>query len=60
MPLSRRLVATLIAALLLTEPSAFAAFAPTAPQDNGWPRQFTKNGSTLICYQPQIDDWKGF
>jgi hypothetical protein len=53
-------VATLIAALLLTEPSAFAAFAPTAPQDNGWPRQFTKNGSTLICYQPQIDDWKGF
>lgn len=31
----------------------------TAPaQDIGWPRQVSKNGSTLIYYQPQISDWK--
>jgi hypothetical protein len=29
-------------------------------QDPGWPRQITKQGSTLTYYQPQINDWKGF
>jgi hypothetical protein len=29
-------------------------------QDNGWPREVTGNGSTLLYYQPQIDDWKDF
>ena len=29
-------------------------------QDPGWPRQITKQGSTLVYYQPQVDDWKGF
>src|SRR5271169_6444228 len=29
-------------------------------QDPGWPRQITKQGSTLIYYQPQVDDWKDF
>lgn len=29
-------------------------------QDPGWPRKITKQGSTLVYYQPQIDDWKGF
>src|SRR5215470_3377350 len=28
------------------------------PQDIGWPRQITKDGATLVYYQPQIDDWK--
>lgn len=27
-------------------------------QDAGWPRQITKDGSTLIYYQPQVDEWK--
>ena len=26
-------------------------------QDSGWPRKQVKNGSTLITYQPQVDDW---
>jgi hypothetical protein len=27
-------------------------------EDKGWPGQIIKNGSTLIYYQPQVDDWK--
>lgn len=29
-------------------------------QDPGWPRQITKQGSTLTYFQPQVDDWTGF
>jgi hypothetical protein len=29
-------------------------------QDPGWPRQITKQGSTLIYYQPQVDSWTNF
>src|ERR1039458_8526467 len=29
-------------------------------QDSGWPRKQVKNGSTLITYQPQVDEWKNF
>jgi hypothetical protein len=32
----------------------------TPNQDFGWPRQIAKEGSTLIYYQPQIDDWKDY
>ena len=32
----------------------------TPTQDFGWPRQIAKEGSTLIYYQPQIDDWKDY
>jgi len=62
MLLLRRSVAALVAALLLAEPSCFAAAAPssTAPLDNGWPRQVTKNGATLVYYQPQVDEWKNY
>jgi hypothetical protein len=58
----RSSVAVLVAVLLWVEPLAFAAAAPAAalPQDNGWPRQFTKNGTMLICYQPQIEEWKDY
>jgi hypothetical protein len=33
-----------------------AAFA----QDPGWPRQLTKQGTTLVYYQPQVDEWTNF
>src|ERR1022692_132113 len=46
----------LIAASLLILVSANVALG----QDPGWPRQLTKQGSTLIYYQPQVDDWKDF
>ena len=45
-----------ITILLLIMASVTAALA----QDPGWPRQITKQGSTFIYYQPQVDDWKNF
>ena len=38
------------------EPDSDAA----QPYDGGWPRKTTKDGTTLITYQPQVDDWKDF
>lgn len=35
--------------------------APAAKgQDIGWPRQISKNGATLVYYQPQVDEWKDY
>ena len=34
--------------------------APSPPVDNGWPRQQTKDGTVLVTYQPQVDDWQSF
>ncbi len=34
--------------------------AQSTVQDAGWPRQVVKDGSALIYYQPQIDDWKDY
>ena len=31
-----------------------------ADEDPGWPREITNQGSTLLLYQPQVDDWKNF
>ena len=28
--------------------------------DRGWPREKYSNGTRLIIYQPQVDDWKNF
>lgn len=29
-------------------------------QDIGWPRQATKNGATLVYYQPQLEEWQDY
>lgn len=34
--------------------------AAQAQQDPGWPRQITRQGTKLVYYQPQINDWKEF
>jgi hypothetical protein len=34
--------------------------AAAVAQDPGWPRQITKQGNTLLYYQPQVDEWKDF
>ena len=39
---------------------AFSAAAPNQSGDPGWPREQYSNGTRLIIYQPQIDDWKNF
>lgn len=31
---------------------------PGTPDDLAWPRTFTKDGSTVVMYQPQVDAWK--
>jgi hypothetical protein len=48
----KRLIVVLAAVMI----SATAVYG----QDPGWPRQLTKQGSTLVYYQPQVDDWKNF
>jgi hypothetical protein len=45
-----------IGAVLLILCSGAVALA----QDPGWPRKLERSGSTLIYYQPQVDDWKSF
>src|SRR5216110_1829813 len=48
----------------LVSPLAMAAAksTPTSDQsgDPGWPREKYSNGTLLIIYQPQVDDWKNF
>src|SRR6266513_3622848 len=48
----------------LVSPLAMAAAksTPTSYQsgDPGWPREKYSNGTRLIFYQPQVDDWKNF
>jgi len=39
---------------------AFSAVAPNPSGDPGWPREKYSNGTRLIVYQPQVDDWKDF
>jgi len=34
--------------------------ATSGSTDPGWPREKYSNGSRLIIYQPQVDDWKNF
>ncbi|HZZ76423.1 MAG TPA: hypothetical protein VFE04_10870, partial [Puia sp.] len=29
-------------------------------QDPGWPRQLTNNGSVLVLYTPQVEDWPNY
>jgi hypothetical protein len=49
---------------LLTLPSEGIAATPAGgggqSGDPGWPREKYSNGTRLIIYQPQVDDWKDF
>ena len=45
--------------------AAAAAQAQSAPpaaptQDLGWPRQIEREGTKLVYYQPQLDEWKDY
>ncbi|MBV7530801.1 hypothetical protein [Chitinophaga sp. sic0106] len=42
--------------------AVFVFIAPfvVRAQDFGWPRQVSKNGATLVYYQPQIDSWDDY
>src|SRR5205814_1314444 len=53
----------IIAALLalpLETSSAKSAAGSDQSSDPGWPREKYSNGTRLLIYQPQVDDWKNF
>src|SRR6266481_5293467 len=52
----------LVVSALLASPFERATGTVTSdqPADPGWPREKYKNGTRLIIYQPQVDDWKNF
>src|SRR5437667_20711 len=53
-----------VTATLFTSPFEIAAAKSTAGSDQsgdpGWPRERYQDGTRLIIYQPQVDDWKDF
>src|SRR5437762_14342881 len=52
-----------IAALLASPVERSAATTTTGSDqssDPGWPCERYQNGTRLIVYQPQVDDWKNF
>ena len=54
--------AVLIAALLASasEGTAKSTTGSNQSAQSNWPREQFSNGTRLIVYQPQIDDWKNF
>src|SRR5438034_9980465 len=52
----------LVVSALLASPFERATGTATSdqPADPGWPREKYSNGTRLIIYQPQVDDWKNF
>src|SRR5881396_1480721 len=54
---------TVIGTLLALPVEGSAATTTTGSNqsgDPGWPREKYSNGTRLIIYQPQVDDWKNF
>lgn len=39
-------------------PSPQAAGVAAPARDPGWPRTFSKDGTTVVLHQPQVDTWK--
>src|SRR3954469_21375192 len=54
----------ILTAALFTSPceirAAQSATGSDQPNNPGWPREKYSNGTRLIIYQPQVDDWKNF
>ena len=54
----------MVIGLLLASPIEGSAAQSAAGSDQsgdpGWPRERYQNGTRLIIYQPQVDDWKDF
>src|SRR5882724_11748368 len=52
----------LVVSALLASPFERATGTVTSdqPGDPGWPREKYSNGTRLIIYQPQVDDWQNF
>jgi hypothetical protein len=57
-------LAALLVFAVIVEPCIAQSVPPPGSsgptEDVGWPRQLTKDGATLVYYQPQLDDWKNY
>ena len=56
-------IAIVIGALLASPFEKAAATSPSISDQSGgssWPREKYQNGTKLIVYQPQVDDWQNF
>lgn len=55
------LQSVIVIAVLLVAPIRKAAAASSnQPSDPGWPREHDRDGTRVIIYQPQVDDWQNF
>ena len=54
----------IVTVALFTSPlqirAANSTTASGQSSDSSWPREKYQNGTKLIIYQPQVDDWKNF
>src|SRR5215831_2037719 len=54
----------IVTAALITAPFEIRAATSTTASgqssDSSWPREKYSNGTRLIVYHPQVDDWKNF
>jgi hypothetical protein len=55
-----RCVIVIVALFASPVEKSFSTAAPNQSGDPGWPREKYSNGTRLIIYQPQVDDWKNF
>ena len=56
--ITHRALAGVVVAVMTSGAAAQTAASP--PTDPGWPRTFTKEGSTVVVYQPQVDAWNQY
>src|SRR5262249_34333352 len=50
----------IVTAALVTSPLEIVAAGSSQSGDSSWPRELYQDGTRLIIYQPQVDDWKNF
>src|SRR5437764_307755 len=64
LPNTSLLLCVIVVGALLASPIEGTPSKSTAGSgqsgDPGWPREKYSNGTQLIIYQPQVDDWKNF
>src|SRR5205814_9501273 len=58
--LQRMIAIAALLALPLETASAKSTAGSDQSGDPGWPREKYSNGTRLLIYQPQVDDWKNF
>jgi hypothetical protein len=55
-----KLLALLMTIIFCLHTPLYAQQNTTTTGDIGWPRQIISNGTKLVYYQPQIDEWRNY